>query len=79
MIGHRSGQTGLLDRIAVWHASSMPLFAFVCKSRAEHVDRKNRRRIGQQIVEGYRRMPQADSEVGDIDQAAIDLVNNEPW
>jgi hypothetical protein len=79
MAGHRSGQTGLLDRIAVWHASSMPLFTFVQGTLAECLDRRTRNHVGQQIVEGYRRVPQADAEVGDIDQAAIDLVNNEPW
>jgi hypothetical protein len=79
MASHRSGQTDLLDRTAVWHASSMPLFAFVQRTLAERLDLKTRKHVGQQIVEGYRRVRQADAEVGDIDQAAIDLVNNEPW
>jgi hypothetical protein len=79
MVGHRSGQTDLLDRTAVWHASSMPLFAFVQRTLAERLDRKTRKHVGQQIVEGYRRVPQADAEVGDTHQAAIDMTSYEPW
>jgi Arc/MetJ-type ribon-helix-helix transcriptional regulator len=43
------------------------------------VDSHRRRRIGEAIVEGYRRQPQTDEEVGWTDEAAIRMIKEEPW
>jgi Arc/MetJ-type ribon-helix-helix transcriptional regulator len=43
------------------------------------VDQHRRRKIGEAIVEGYRRLPQTDEELGWTDQAAIRMIEEEPW
>ncbi|MEO8267376.1 MAG: ribbon-helix-helix protein, CopG family [Ilumatobacteraceae bacterium] len=43
------------------------------------VDQERRRDIGEQIAEGYRRMPQTEEEIDGGDQAFLDSVNDEPW
>ncbi|MDQ3671203.1 MAG: hypothetical protein M3364_02015 [Actinomycetota bacterium] len=35
--------------------------------------------VAEAIVEGYRRQPQTDEEVGWSDQAAIRMIKEEPW
>jgi Arc/MetJ-type ribon-helix-helix transcriptional regulator len=43
------------------------------------VDRHRRRKIGEAIVDGYRRQPQTDEELAWTDQAAIRMIEGEPW
>jgi len=43
------------------------------------IDHERRRHLGEEIAEGYRRMPQTEAEISDSDQAFIDSVNDEPW
>jgi Arc/MetJ-type ribon-helix-helix transcriptional regulator len=43
------------------------------------VDWHRRRRIGEQIAEGYRRRPQQDREVGWADAATVQMIADEPW
>jgi metal-responsive CopG/Arc/MetJ family transcriptional regulator len=43
------------------------------------IQQERRREIGEQIAEGYRRMPQTEEEIGGSDQAFVDSVNDEPW
>lgn len=43
------------------------------------IDQERRREIGEQIAEGYRRMPQTEDEISASDQAFVDSVNDEPW
>jgi metal-responsive CopG/Arc/MetJ family transcriptional regulator len=43
------------------------------------IDQERRRQIGEQIAEGYRRMPQTEEEIAGADQAMIDSINEEPW
>lgn len=43
------------------------------------IDKERRREIGEQIAEGYRRMPQTEEEIAGSDQAFLDSVNDEPW
>jgi metal-responsive CopG/Arc/MetJ family transcriptional regulator len=52
---------------------------FVRQALTELVDRKLRERIGQQIVEGYRQLPQTEGEIGDTSRVAIDMINEESW
>jgi metal-responsive CopG/Arc/MetJ family transcriptional regulator len=52
---------------------------FVRQALIELIDRKNRERIGRQIVEGYRNHPQTAAETAGTDQAAINMINEEPW
>lgn len=42
------------------------------------IDRHRRREIGQQIVAGYRRVPQAD-DGGWTDEASLAMIADEPW
>jgi Arc/MetJ-type ribon-helix-helix transcriptional regulator len=57
------------------------------ESRAEAVrsalvvflDVERRRRIGEAIAEGYRRIPQTDEEISVAREAAIRSINEEPW
>jgi Arc/MetJ-type ribon-helix-helix transcriptional regulator len=46
---------------------------------SELVERERRRAIGQQIAEGYRRIPQGDDEVAAAREAAIRSIHEEPW
>ena len=46
---------------------------------AEFVERDRRRRIGDEIVEGYRRLPQSDGDVLAATAAAIVSIHEEPW
>lgn len=43
------------------------------------INQERRREIGEQIAEGYRRMPQTEDEIAGGDQAFVDSVNDEPW
>jgi Arc/MetJ-type ribon-helix-helix transcriptional regulator len=43
------------------------------------IDAERRRRIGDVIVEGYRRIPQDDDEVRAATRAAIRSIHEEPW
>lgn len=43
------------------------------------VDRHRRRRIGEAIVAGYREQPQTDVEIGWAHQAAVRMIEDEPW
>lgn len=43
------------------------------------VDRERRRRIGEAIVEGYRRIPQTDGELEWSDAATREMIEEESW
>ena len=43
------------------------------------VERHRRRRTGNAIVEGYRRHPQTEAEVGWADEATRRMIADEPW
>ncbi len=43
------------------------------------VDEHRRRLIGEQIVAGYRAMPQTDQEVGWCDASTVKMIADEPW
>lgn len=43
------------------------------------VDEHRRRRIGTAIADGYRRRPQTEAELAGVDEAALALVEEEPW
>ena len=43
------------------------------------VERFRRDRVGAAIVEGYRRRPQGDDEVGWADEATRRMIAEEPW
>jgi Arc/MetJ-type ribon-helix-helix transcriptional regulator len=43
------------------------------------VEEERRRRVGERIAEGYRRMQQTDDEVGATTQAAVGSIHQEPW
>ena len=43
------------------------------------VDRHRRREIGARIVDGYRRLPQPDDDVGFTDEATLAMIAEEPW
>ncbi len=43
------------------------------------VDREERRRIGEAIVNGYRRAPQTDEEVAGAWADGIQSIEEEPW
>ena len=46
---------------------------------ARLVDRARRDRIGQQIAEGYLRLPETDEEVEWAKRSTVDMINEEPW
>lgn len=43
------------------------------------VETDRRRRVGDAIADGYRRLPQTDDEVAQAEQAAIASIEEEPW
>jgi Arc/MetJ-type ribon-helix-helix transcriptional regulator len=43
------------------------------------IETERRRRVGEAIAEGYRRVPQDDDEVADATRAAIRSIHEEPW
>jgi metal-responsive CopG/Arc/MetJ family transcriptional regulator len=43
------------------------------------IDQERRRAIGEQIAEGYRRMPQTEEEMGDIPFQSWDLDGDDDW
>ncbi len=43
------------------------------------VDQQRRQSVAEAIVEGYRRLPQTDSEVGWSDEATVAMIAEEPW
>jgi Arc/MetJ-type ribon-helix-helix transcriptional regulator len=61
--------------------------AGVLASRSEAVrlglerlaDELERKRIGEQIVEGYTRMPQTEEEVAWAREATVRMIEEEPW
>lgn len=46
---------------------------------ASLVETDRRSRVGEAIVEGYRRQPQTDDEVARATRAAIASIEEEPW
>lgn len=43
------------------------------------IDAERRRRVGELIADGYRRIPQDDDEVAAARRAAIRSIREEPW
>lgn len=43
------------------------------------IDAERRRRVGEAIVEGYRRMPETDDELEEARHASIRSIEEEPW
>jgi hypothetical protein len=43
------------------------------------LEQRRREAIGQAIVEGYRRTPQADDDLGWSDEATAAMIAEEPW
>jgi Arc/MetJ-type ribon-helix-helix transcriptional regulator len=43
------------------------------------VDQLERRRIGEQIVEGYRRVPETDEEIAAARESTRRMIEAEPW
>jgi Arc/MetJ-type ribon-helix-helix transcriptional regulator len=43
------------------------------------VDRYRREAIARRIVEGYKRRPQTENDVGWSDKATIEMIGDEPW
>ncbi|MGZ8612092.1 MAG: ribbon-helix-helix domain-containing protein [Actinomycetota bacterium] len=43
------------------------------------IDAERRRRIGEVVADGYRRIPQEDDEVRAATRAAIRSIHEEPW
>jgi metal-responsive CopG/Arc/MetJ family transcriptional regulator len=43
------------------------------------IDQERRREIGEQIAEGYRRMPQTEEEMADIPFQSWDLDGDDDW
>jgi Arc/MetJ-type ribon-helix-helix transcriptional regulator len=43
------------------------------------VDEHRRRRIGAEIVEGYKRQPQSDEEIARAERAIRASIDEEPW
>ena len=43
------------------------------------IDSERRRRIGEAIVEGYKRIPQTEEELAWADAAATEMLAEEPW
>ena len=43
------------------------------------VEAERRRRLGESIADGYRRIPQDDDEVKSATRAAIRSIQEEPW
>lgn len=43
------------------------------------IDQERRRQIGEQIADGYRRMPQTEEEMADIPFQSWDLDDDDDW
>lgn len=43
------------------------------------VDRERREALGRAIVDGYRRLPQKDDDLGWSDRATATMIAEEPW
>lgn len=43
------------------------------------IDSERRRRIGQEIAAGYRRVPQTDEELAVAAASAVQSIEEEPW
>jgi len=43
------------------------------------IDQERRRQIGEEIAEGYRRMPQTEEEMADIPSQSWDLDGDDDW
>jgi len=43
------------------------------------LDMHRRKRIADAIVEGYRRQPQTEDEIGWSDDMTVAMINEEPW
>lgn len=44
-----------------------------------YVDRERRRRVGEAIAEGYRRLPQTEEETAGAEESARAMIAEEPW
>ena len=64
----------LVDQGVVASRSEAVRFAL-----ADLIDRHRRRRIGSEIVEAYRRLPQTEAELGWADDATRRMIAEEPW
>ncbi|HLE99453.1 MAG TPA: ribbon-helix-helix domain-containing protein [Gaiellaceae bacterium] len=51
----------------------------VRKALAEMLDRHRRRKIGEAIVEGYRRIPETEEELAWAHDLAVRMIEEEPW
>ena len=75
----------LEDRLADRVDSLVVAGVFASRSEAvrraleQLVDQLERERIGREIVEAYRRMPQTEQELAWTDEAAIRMIAEEPW
>ena len=43
------------------------------------IDQERRREIGEQIAEGYRRMPQTEEEIASAYESLRQSIDEEPW
>ena len=43
------------------------------------IDQERRREIGEQIAEGYRRMPQTEEEISSAYESLRQSIDEEPW
>ena len=43
------------------------------------VDQQRRRSVGEAIADGYRRLPQTDSEIAWSDEVTAAMIAEEPW
>jgi Arc/MetJ-type ribon-helix-helix transcriptional regulator len=43
------------------------------------IDRHRRARTGRAIIDGYRRIPQTEAEIGWADEATRRMIRDEPW
>lgn len=51
----------------------------VRRSLEQAIDEHRRRRLGEAIVEGYRRIPPTEDELEGLDAAVREMVEEEPW
>lgn len=51
----------------------------VRRALVELLDRYQRRRIGEDIIEGYERIPETDEELAWANDLAVRMIEEEPW
>jgi Arc/MetJ-type ribon-helix-helix transcriptional regulator len=51
----------------------------VRRALAEMLDRHRRRKIGEETVEAYRRLPQTEEGLAGVVEAARPVIEAEPW